>query len=85
MGARKFRRLEKSTALLAGRRVGLMFASEATVTGRVRGDHGPNEVRWSRLTGWSCSCPGWGRCSHIGAVLAVTMRPSAAPLARSNW
>jgi uncharacterized Zn finger protein len=31
-------------------------------------------VGWDRARGWVCSCPARGRCSHLVALMLVTVR-----------
>lgn len=64
----------KASRLLAERRVQLLWAAEAALRARVRGDSGIHDIYWSRLLGWSCDCPCRHRCSHVTAVRAITMR-----------
>jgi hypothetical protein len=68
----------KATRLLAERRVQVKFCTDGIVAASVLGDHGIYDIRWNRLTGWSCSCPSWHRrCTHVEAVAGVTMKPVA--------
>jgi uncharacterized Zn finger protein len=63
---------EQARRLLAGGFVQILFASEGSVTARVRGvSSGIHDVEWSRLGGWSCTCAR-GPCSHQGAVQLCT-------------
>ena len=66
---------EKADRLRAEARVQVKFCTEGVVSAAVRGDHGVYDVQWSRLQGWTCSCPAFKRCSHVEAVCSVTMRP----------
>jgi hypothetical protein len=46
------------------------------VVATCRGDGALHRCRWEPSTGWWCSCPARGRCSHLlalGAVVAVDM------------
>ena len=66
----------KARRLLADGRCQVRWATDEIVVAAVLGATALYEVRWSRLAGWSCSCPEFrGRCSHIEAVRVVTMRP----------
>jgi len=67
--------VDKATRLRCDGRLQVLFATDQLVQARVRGDHGVYDTRWSRLQGWSCTCPAYGRCSHQEAVASVTMRP----------
>lgn len=69
---------DKASRLLATRSVQVRYANQDTVAASVLGDHGLHDIRWTRMTGWSCSCPAFGRCSHLEAVSSVTMRPVTA-------
>lgn len=66
---------EKADRLLTTSAVQVVAAGETSVTARVRSDHhGLVAVTWSCLDGWHCTCPAFGRCSHVEAVAAVTTR-----------
>jgi hypothetical protein len=43
-----------------------------------RGSGAVYDVGWTAMFGWSCSCPAKGRCSHLLALQAVTVRDGAA-------
>jgi uncharacterized Zn finger protein len=66
--------LEKANRIRSGAALQIKWATDQLVQARVRGDHGVYDVRWTRLQGWGCSCPAYGRCSHAEAVASVTMR-----------
>lgn len=68
----------KVTRLLAERQVQIRFCSDGVISATVRGDSGIYDVRWTRNQGWTCPCACRGRCSHVEAVSAVTMRPVSA-------
>ena len=65
---------EKATRLLIEHRLQIVLATDKAIAARVRGDSGIWDVYWSKFEGWTCSCPCWGRCSHIQAAVDVTMR-----------
>lgn len=65
---------DKARVLRQDGRIQILFGTDQLVQGRVRGDHGVYDVRWTRLQGWSCSCVNPRRCSHVEAVSSVTMR-----------
>jgi hypothetical protein len=70
---------EKGRRLLGDGRCWVKFATDQIVMATVLGATALYEVRWARLTGWSCSCPDpVGGCSHIEAVRSVTARPVGA-------
>ena len=64
----------KANRLLGNRAVQIKFCTEGVISAAVRGDSGIHEIRWTRNQGWDCSCPAYGRCSHVLAVASVTMR-----------
>ena len=64
----------KAARLLAEGRVQVVWATDGLVQGKVRGDSGVHDVRWTRTGGWNCSCAAYGECSHRLAIAAVTMR-----------
>jgi len=66
--------VEKADRLRSEARVQIKWATDQLVQAAVRGDSGVWDCRWTRLQGWSCSCPAYGRCSHVLAVASVTMR-----------
>ena len=67
----------KVTRLLTSNAVQVQWATDQVINSAVRGDSGVHDVRWSRLHGWSCSCPCLGECTHVVATRGVTMRSVA--------
>lgn len=74
----------KAGRLLGDGAVQVVVALEDRIAARVRSDHhGIVDVAWSRLDGWHCTCPAWGRCcSHVEAVARVTTRSPRRPLSQ---
>lgn len=65
----------KAIRYLAAGRVLLLEVSPARVAAAVHGTApDPYLTAWTRLTGWTCTCPAYGACSHVAAVQAVTCR-----------
>lgn len=65
----------KATRLLTKGRVQVIWATDQAISARARGDSGGIwDIHWSRLLGWSCTCPAYGECSHVRAVANVTTR-----------
>jgi len=62
--------------LLADGRVVIRWCTSSIVAAVVRGDDAVHEIRWSRLAGWSCTCPADHdtRCEYVEAVASVTTR-----------
>ena len=68
--------VDKANRLLTGHRVFIRWSTPEVVAAVVRGDTGIYDVR---LQGgrWSCPCPARGTCSHMRAVMLVTVPASA--------
>lgn len=65
--------LSKAVRYLAAGRVLLLEVAPARVAATVRGTaDDPYLVVWTRLAGWTCTCPAYGACAHVLAVQAVT-------------
>jgi len=62
---------EKAGRLLAGGSIAVILAVPGLLDATVRGDHGLYAVTYRR-GGFSCSCPAFGRCAHLLAVLRCT-------------
>lgn len=65
----------KSIRLLAERRVRIVSITTTAVKAVVRG----SDTEWRVLgfaSGWSCTCPARGVCSHITAVQRVVLKPT---------
>lgn len=60
----------KAGRLLTSGRVTVVEADARQMHVVVDGDTGTYEVV-RRRGGWSCSCPCWGRCSHLMASLLI--------------
>jgi len=67
----------KARELLVEGRVHVRWCTEGVVVASVRGDGGIYDVHWDSFSArWSCTCREQrGRCSHVLATQAVTMRP----------
>ena len=72
--ARKSAVIRKARRLLGSGDVHIKWTTDSLIAATVRGDTGIYDVRWQRLTGWHCTCPSYGECSHREAVRIVTMR-----------
>ena len=68
----------KAERLLAEGRVRVDLASGSTAHVSVRGDSATYVVVRGR-GGWRCTCPAWGRCSHLEAAMLVVEPKRAAP------
>ena len=67
----------KAGRLLADGRVFIRWSTPELVAAVVRGDTGIYDVRLERGR-WSCPCPARQTCSHLEAVMRVTV-PEVAP------
>jgi len=66
----------KAVRYLAEARLTIELVSAQRVRATCRGSGAVYVVEWSPDAGWSCSCPAWRTCSHLLALMAVTVRPS---------
>jgi hypothetical protein len=62
----------KVARLLADGRVFIRWSTPEIVSAVVRGDSGIHEVRLDRGR-WTCPCPARTTCSHMTAVMRVTV------------
>jgi uncharacterized Zn finger protein len=58
-------------------------ATEARAT--CRGDSGEIYLLGYRPGSWYCDCPALGRCSHLVALMRVTVRPSVRRWQEAAW
>jgi len=68
----------KVNRLLTDHRVRVKGCSPGTVTAVVRGDSGVHDVDL-HAGRWSCSCAARVECSHLKAVMFVTVPPRDLP------
>lgn len=67
--------LDKARRLLGEGRLTVHAVDGRQIRARCRGDSGEDyTVNYSR-GGWSCDCEALGRCSHLQALMLVTVRP----------
>lgn len=64
----------KSRRLLGEGRLIVERVDKDLVRATCRGSGAVYDVGWTLELGWSCSCPAIGRCSHLLALQAVTVR-----------
>jgi uncharacterized Zn finger protein len=68
----------KAARYLAEARLTVEQVNKDLVRATCRGSGAVYDVGWTSMFGWSCSCPAKGRCSHLLALMAVTVRQGAA-------
>lgn len=66
----------KASRLLTEARLQVTFVNTVLVVGMVRGDSGERYEVACSPSGWTCTCPSFGRCSHIYALQRVTLKPA---------
>jgi uncharacterized Zn finger protein len=67
----------KGRRLLTEARLTVEHIDARTIMASCRGDSGAiYHVRYNGAA-WACSCPAFGRCSHLIALQLVTVRGSA--------
>lgn len=65
----------KARRLLAEGRLTVRSVTEDIIEASVRGDSALVYVtRWDR-GGWTCTCDARSRCSHVRALMLVTLEP----------
>jgi len=62
----------KAGHLLVEHRVFIKWSTPENVCAAVRGDHGVHDVHL-HAGRWNCSCPARQTCSHLTAVMRVTV------------
>jgi uncharacterized Zn finger protein len=62
----------KTKRLLTESRVFIRWVTPELVSAMVHGDHGVHQVDLQRGR-WSCTCQATGTCSHLEAVMLVTV------------
>jgi hypothetical protein len=62
----------KAGRLLSEGKVFITWVSPGSVCAKVQGDTGLRQV-CLHSGRWSCSCPAWHGCSHLEAVMWVTV------------
>ena len=65
----------KARRLLTEGRLVVKIANERVIAATVRGDSGEVYRVGADPGDWYCSCPALSRCSHIQALMLVTLRP----------
>jgi hypothetical protein len=65
----------KSLRYLAEARLTVEHVTADGVRASCRGSGALYVVTWTQSEGWQCSCPAFGRCAHLLALQAVTVRP----------
>jgi uncharacterized Zn finger protein len=66
---------EKARRLLAEGRLTVRAIADDMIEASVRGDSAlVYRTRWDR-GGWTCSCDARSRCSHVQALMLVTLEP----------
>jgi uncharacterized Zn finger protein len=64
----------KGMRYLGEGRLTVLHVDPERVQAQCRGAGALYRLRWSESEGWTCSCPAKGRCSHLWALLSVTVR-----------
>ena len=64
----------KARRYLGERRLTVENVDENFVRATCRGSGAVYDVGWTPEYGWSCSCEARGRCCHLLALQAVTVR-----------
>jgi SWIM zinc finger len=67
----------KAKRYLAEARLTVEQVDVNLVRATARGSGAVYDVGWTPEYGWSCSCPARGRCSHLLALMLVTVREGA--------
>ena len=65
----------KGRRLLTEGRLRIVTASDRHIVAHCIGDSGERYVLTCDPRSWTCSCPALGRCSHLVALMLVTLRP----------
>ena len=68
----------KAARYLVEGRLIVSHVQRGGVSATCRGDGTIYELGWRPASGWSCTCPARGRCSHLialGHVTAVDLEP----------
>ena len=66
---------DKARRLLTEGRVTVRTITADMIVASVRGDSAlVYETRWDR-GGWTCTCDARSRCSHVQALMLVTLEP----------
>jgi SWIM zinc finger len=68
----------KGARLLAEHRLTVLRVDSERVEAECRGTGAIYRLGWLPDSGWTCSCPARGRCSHLWALLSVTVREAVA-------
>lgn len=66
---------DKGRRLLTEGRLVVTAVSERHVSARCRDDSGEIYTLAADHRGYSCSCPAIGQCSHLVALMLVTLKP----------
>jgi hypothetical protein len=64
----------KSCRYLCEHRLVIESVNADLVRATCRGAGAVYDVGWTPALGWSCSCPAFGKCAHMLALQAVTVR-----------
>jgi hypothetical protein len=67
----------KAVRYLAESRLTVEQVDKDLVRAVCRGSGAIYDVGWTPTLGWSCSCPAFGRCAHLLALMSVTVRKGA--------
>ena len=65
----------KGRRLLTEGRLRVVACSERHVVAHCIGDSGERYLLSADHRTWTCSCPALGRCSHLVALMLVTLKP----------
>ena len=66
---------DKGRRLLTEGRLRVVACSERHVVAHCIGDSGERYLLSADHQTWTCSCPAYGRCSHLVALMLVTLKP----------
>jgi hypothetical protein len=63
----------KSVRYLGEARLTIEHVDAEAIRATCRGSDAIYSAGWTPELGWTCSCPALGRCSHLLALMAVTV------------
>ena len=67
----------KGVRYLGEGRLTVVYVDPERIRAECRGAGAVYRLRWTEREGWACTCPSRGRCSHLWALLNVTVREGA--------
>jgi uncharacterized Zn finger protein len=67
----------KGRRYLGEGRLTVLHVDNELVRASCKGAGAVYDCGWTPMFGWSCSCEARGRCSHLVALMSVTVREQA--------